>query len=43
MKQGFRDGRLGFFAARMAGRYQWVSYVKYVEAKRRARSAQASS
>ena len=28
-KQGFRDGRLGFFVARMAGNYQWTSYQKY--------------
>ncbi len=29
LKQGFRDGRLGWYAAWMAGRYQWMSYVKY--------------
>ena len=29
LKQGFRDGRLGFFAAWMGGTYQWLSYVKY--------------
>ena len=29
MKQGFLDGRLGWFAAVMAGKYQWVSYQKY--------------
>ena len=34
LKQGFRDGAAGFFAARMAGRYQWLSYVKYRSAKR---------
>jgi glycosyltransferase involved in cell wall biosynthesis len=34
LKQGFRDGRLGWFAARMAGRYQWLSYAKYVRLKR---------
>ena len=34
-KQGFRDGRLGLFVARMARRYQWRSYVKYREAKPR--------
>ncbi|MBI3021893.1 MAG: glycosyltransferase family 2 protein [Candidatus Omnitrophica bacterium] len=28
-KQGFREGRLGWFIARMAARYQWHSYVKY--------------
>jgi len=30
LKQGFRDGRLGLFVAWMAGKYQWVSYVKYM-------------
>jgi glycosyltransferase involved in cell wall biosynthesis len=30
LKQGFRDGRLGLFVAWMAGKYQWVSYRKYV-------------
>ena len=29
LKGGFLDGELGLFAARMAGRYQWVSYAKY--------------
>ena len=29
LKQGFRDGRWGWFVAWMAGKYQWVSYVKY--------------
>jgi glycosyltransferase involved in cell wall biosynthesis len=33
MKQGFRDGRLGWFAARMGGAYQWMSYVKYRRAR----------
>lgn len=28
-KQGFREGRLGWFIAQMAARYQWRSYVKY--------------
>lgn len=42
-KQGFKDGRLGFFAARMAGRYQWLSYVKYAKAKRQSRSAEAAA
>ena len=35
LKQGFREGRLGFFIAWMAGRYQWVSFQKYVRLKRR--------
>jgi len=30
LKQGFRDGRLGLFVAWMAGKYQWLSYRKYV-------------
>ena len=34
LKQGFRDGRLGIFAAWMAGTYQWLSYQKYVSLKR---------
>ncbi len=29
LKQGYRDGRLGWFTAWMAGRYQWLSYQKY--------------
>jgi glycosyltransferase involved in cell wall biosynthesis len=29
LKQGFRDGRLGWFAAWMGGAYQWKSYQKY--------------
>jgi glycosyltransferase involved in cell wall biosynthesis len=29
LKQGYRDGRLGWYVAWMAGRYQWVSYRKY--------------
>lgn len=33
LKQGFRDGRLGFFLARMAGTYQWRSYQKFVQMK----------
>ena len=33
LKLGFRDGRAGLFTAWMAGRYQWVSYVKYVQLK----------
>ena len=30
LKQGFREGRLGFFIAWMAAKYQWASYRKYV-------------
>ena len=30
LKQGFRDGRLGLFVAWMAGKYQWMSYQKYL-------------
>ena len=33
-KQGFREGRLGFAVAWMAGNYQWASYRKYVRLKR---------
>ena len=33
-KQGFRDGQLGWFMARMGGRYQWLSYTKYLKLKR---------
>ena len=29
LKQGFREGGMGFFVAWMAGKYQWRSYVKY--------------
>lgn len=29
LKQGWRDGRLGFFVAWMGGKYQWLSYRKY--------------
>ena len=36
LKQGYRDGSVGWFVARMAGRYQWVSYRKYVRMKRSA-------
>lgn len=36
LKQGFRDGAMGWFAARMAGRYQWLSYSKYRAIRRRA-------
>ncbi len=34
LKRGFLDGRIGWFTATMAGRYQWVSYTKYITAKR---------
>ena len=34
LKQGFRDGRLGWFVACMAARYQWSSYTKYLHEKR---------
>ncbi len=34
LKQGYRDGRLGWFVARMAGTYQWWSYRKSRQAKR---------
>ena len=34
LKQGFRDGRWGWYVAWMGGKYQWVSYVKYRRAKR---------
>ena len=37
-KQGFRDGRLGFFAGWMGGAYQWRSYMKYRQAKRHGRA-----
>ena len=33
-KQGYRDGRLGFFVAMMAWNYQWLSYAKYGRLKR---------
>ena len=33
-KQGFRDGQLGWFMARMGGLYQWLSYTKYLTLKR---------
>jgi hypothetical protein len=33
LKHGYRDGRLGWFVARMAGTYQWWSYAKYRRAK----------
>lgn len=36
LKQGFRDGGLGLFAAWMGGRYQWWSYRKYTALRRRA-------
>ena len=35
LKQGFRDGRLGWFVAWMGGRYQWDSYRKYRTLKTR--------
>ena len=38
LKQGFRDGRVGWFVAWMAAKYQWVSYVKYRHAVRAARA-----
>ncbi len=34
LKQGFLDGRLGWEVALLAGKYQWISYVKYAKAKR---------
>ena len=34
LKQGFRDGAVGWFVARMAGTYQWLSYQKYRRLKR---------
>lgn len=34
LKHGYRDGRLGFFAAWMAGKYQWTSYSKFVRLRR---------
>ena len=34
MKRGFLEGRLGFFAAWMAGKYQWVSYCRYQQMRR---------
>ena len=36
LKQGFRDGRVGLFAAWMGGTYQWVSYLKYQQLRRQA-------
>ncbi|MBI4342076.1 MAG: glycosyltransferase family 2 protein, partial [Candidatus Omnitrophica bacterium] len=36
LKQGFREGRVGFFIAWMAGKYQWVSYRKYLAMRREA-------
>jgi glycosyltransferase involved in cell wall biosynthesis len=39
LKQGFRDGGLGWFVAVMAGHYQWTSYVKYLALKRAAGAA----
>lgn len=36
LKQGFRDGRLGWFVAWMGGHYQWTAYRKYCAMKRRA-------
>ena len=38
LKQGYRDGWLGFFIAWMAGHYQWQSYQKYASLKRAAGS-----
>lgn len=35
LKQGWRDGQLGLFVAWMGGKYQWLSYRKYVTIKRR--------
>ena len=43
LKQGYREGRLGFFIAWMAGKYQWLSYVKYLMAKRQATQPVRSS
>ncbi len=34
LKQGYREGRLGFFIAWMAGKYQWLSYKKYLGLRR---------
>ena len=34
LKQGFRDGVLGFMMAFFGGFYQLLSYAKYVELKR---------
>ncbi|MBI3088499.1 MAG: glycosyltransferase family 2 protein [Candidatus Omnitrophica bacterium] len=34
MKRGFLDGGLGWFAAWMAGKYQWLSWRKYRSFKR---------
>lgn len=42
LKQGFREGRLGFFIARMAGRYQWTSFRKYTELTRSRASLRSS-
>ena len=39
-KQGFREGRSGLFIAWMAGRYQYISYRKYLALRRRAEGAQ---
>ncbi len=39
LKQGFRDGRLGWFAAWMGGAYQWRSYQKYRALQRQASAA----
>ena len=37
IKQGFRDGFYGYMAARFAGLYQFFSYVKYWEMRKRAK------
>jgi glycosyltransferase involved in cell wall biosynthesis len=45
-KQGFLEGGIGFFVARMAANYQWVSYRKYrraLQERTRARAAAAAA
>ncbi|MBI4597004.1 MAG: glycosyltransferase family 2 protein [Candidatus Omnitrophica bacterium] len=42
LKRGYRDGAVGWFVARMAGRYQWVSYWKYVRMTSDVRAAAAA-
>ena len=39
LKQGFREGGLGFVVAWMAGQYQWRSYTKYARLKQAAARA----
>jgi glycosyltransferase involved in cell wall biosynthesis len=38
-KQGFREGRVGWFIAWMAGKYQWLSYRKYVSSTQASHTA----